>query len=126
MNTDKRTYSKRAREFRALCRSYTAQKRWLYALQKERTVLIREGAQQDPEQAGILERMEVQIRLLQDALVRTEEILEEIESRFGEKAADVIWQVYISRVSQQEAAERQGISVRTLQRKIRSWLEEVL
>ena len=90
MKTDRQIYSEKAREFRSLCRSYTAQKKWLYTLQKWRTAHVNEGMGKDPEQDQMLRRMETQIRLLQDALVRTEEILEEIEARFGEEAADMI------------------------------------
>ncbi|MBR3357533.1 MAG: hypothetical protein IKG46_06850 [Solobacterium sp.] len=126
MKTDRQIYSEKAREFRSLCRSYTAQKKWLYTLQKRRTAHVNEGMGKDPEQDQMLRRMETQIRLLQDALVRTEEILEEIEARFGEEAADMIWEIYIGKGSLQEAAEQQGISVRTLQRRIRAWLEEIL
>ena len=126
MKTDRQIFSEKAREFRSLCRSYTAQKRWLYTLQKQRTALMNERTERSFEQDQALRRTETQIRFLQDSLVRTEEILERIETDFGEEAADVIWQVYISRDSLQKTAERQGISVRTLQRRIRSWLEEVL
>ena len=124
MDTEKNLFSKKAKEFRSLCRSYTARKRWLYTLQKEHSMRVREG--EDTEQDPGIHRMETQIHLLQEALVRTEELLEKIEERFGEEAADIVMQVYVEQTGLQKIAERQGISVRTLQRRIRAWLEEVL
>ncbi|MBR4445812.1 MAG: hypothetical protein IKS37_07975 [Solobacterium sp.] len=126
MKNKKKTYPIRARDFRALCKAYNSQKRWLYALQKEHDLLIKEGCKGDPERIRIEERMAVQIRLLQENLVKTEEILEKVEECCGEEAADTLRQVYIERIPQKTAASHLGISERTLQRRIRTWLEEVL
>lgn len=126
MTKQKKGYSVRANDFRNLCRGYTSQKKWLYALEREKNRMVLEKKDQDREGKELIRRMDVQIRLLQENLVRTEDTIEMIEEKYGEEAGQIVYQAYVEQRGMKAIAAQNGISVRTLQRKIRTWLENVL
>ena len=124
----KQTQSDRikARDFRDLCRGYRSQKKWMYALQKEKNTLVMEHGVRQRQTEELQQRMDTQIRLLQDNLIRTEDTLEKIGDLCGEEAARVITEAYVENRSIRTIAAEMGISTRTLQRKIQRWLERAL
>lgn len=116
----------KARDFRELCRAYRSQKKWMYALQKEKNALVMEHGIRERQAEELQKRIDTQVRLLEENLIRTEDTLEVIAEKCGEEAARVIAQAYIENRSIREIACEMGVSTRTLQRKIQKWLEKAL
>lgn len=68
----------------------------------------------------------LQKSLLQDSIDAVEKPLEQIERRFGKEAREIVAEKYISGIPAKELAEKRGITLSMLYRRMARWLNAVL
>ena len=103
----------KARQFRELCRYYKSEKKWLAQLQKQR------------EEEGDTVHLQNKCMYLQRNVEKVDRGLAKMEGLFGRNAGTMIRRTYIDRENMQDMAKEYGIPLRTMQRKMASWLREI-
>lgn len=117
------TYEVRKEAFNHLCSTYTQHNRWAKTIQAN-TFLSKIGdthLQYDPS----YERNRQYLCLLQQ-LHKFHTMLDAIEIMYGEQAKVLVYRQYALKEKQSVLALEYGISVRTLQRRMHTWIYGVL
>ncbi len=69
---------------------------------------------------------QIQYGILKQETGRIEQEFAAIRNRKGERTALILWQLYVEKCKQADIANRYGLSLRTMQRRIRETLQDVL
>ena len=125
----KEQYRRKFDIFRSTCLLYATEKSQLEQLEKRypslKEINIEEGKFRidlsREYEAGELERYQ----LLKDNVEMTETYFKDIEEMFGEKAKDILWELFIQDRSQTDVGEDYEMSRRQVQYAMDKWLQKL-
>ncbi len=123
MNQENMLFDKCYRQFKNSASCYLAQKKWIYYLEENHPWLVSSSLKDSSLQYDMSSHeIERQYELLLRQVDWVDRILLEIENKYGIMAREYVYEQFVLHEKQSTIAEKYGISVRTLQRRVHEWL----
>lgn len=118
------TRAEQAEKFRNLCRRYAVQKEWMR--QEKRNSGIKEqvrGYGVSSSAGWRLQEIDERYRMMEHSTGQVERVLNDIGTLYGNDARTVVYDTYVKGMKQEEVAAFIGVHKRTLQRRMKEWIE---
>lgn len=103
----------KARQFRELCRYYNAEKKWLQRLEEQRSA------------GNDSVHLTNKCMYLRKNIEKVDRGIQKMSDLFGEEAGQMLRRKYIGKEDIRDLSDACGVSVRTMQKRMSDWLQEI-